>query len=309
MTAGPQVARLLTLAPYLQRREYVDVTEVAADFDVKPRQVLDDLQVLVMCGLPGGLPDDLIEIDLDLARDEGVIHMRNSPLSRPLRFTRDEAVSLIVAVEAVREVADGPTAQAAQSVLDKLSGLVSEAPPVRLEVAAGGDDVRDRLGQAIDQGLQVRLTYDGLARRGTTTPIVDPVRVEVRDGASYLVAWALDRNDWRSYRLDRIAVAELTGQPAGGHGAPPVTGTSLDNAPDTATLDLDAGAAWVAEYYPVRDVTVLPDGGVKVVLPVADPGFLTGLILRLGPLVRSVDPPSAAADALAEARAASSQLD
>ena len=308
MTAAPQVARLLTLAPYLQQREYVDVTEVAADFNVKPRQVLDDLQVLVMCGLPGGLPDDLIEIDLDLARDEGVIHMRNSPLSRPLRFTRDEAVSLIVAVEAVREVADGPTAQAAQSVLDKLSESVGEAPPVSLEVAAGGDDVRDRLGEAIDRGLQVRLTYDGLARRGTTTPVVDPVRVEVRDGASYLVGWALDRDDWRLYRLDRIAVVEPTGQPAKGHGAPP-TGRSLDNAPDTATLTLDAGAAWVAEYYPVRDVTVLPDGGVQVVLPVADPGFLTGLILRLGPQVRAVDPPSAADDALAEAREALSQLD
>ncbi|MCL2653181.1 MAG: WYL domain-containing protein [Propionibacteriaceae bacterium] len=309
MTAAPQVARLLILVPYLQQREYVDVAEVAADFNIKPRQVLDDLQVLVMCGLPGGLPDDLIEIDLDLAREEGLIHMRNSPLTRPLRFTRDEAVSLIVAVEAVREVADGPTAQAAQSVIDKLSGLMGEALPVRLEVAAGGDDVRDRLGEAIDQGLQVRLTYDGLARRGTTTPVVDPTRVEVRDGASYLVAWALDRGDWRSYRLDRIADAELTGQPAKDHGAPPVASGSFEDTPDTATLDLDASAAWVAEYYPVRGVTALPDGGVQVVLPVADPGFLTGLILRLGPQIRFVDPPSAAADALAEARAFLGQLD
>jgi len=303
MTAAPQVARLLTLAPYLQQREYVDVAEVAADFRIKPRQVLDDLQVLVMCGLPGGLPDDLIEIDLDLAREEGVIHLRNSPLSRPLRFTRDEAVSLIVAVEAVREVADASIAQAAQSVIAKLSGLLGETPPVRLDVAAGGDDVRDQLGEAIDQGRQVRLTYDGLARRGTTTPVVDPVRIEVRDGASYLVAWALGRGDWRSYRLDRIAAADLTGQPSQDHGQPPAAVGALGDAPDTATLDLDAEAAWVAEYYPTRGVTALPDGGVRVALPVADPGFLTGLILRLGPCVRAVDPPSAAADALAEAHA------
>jgi len=303
MKAGPQVARLLTLVPYLQHREYADVAEVAADFHVTPRQILNDLQVLMMCGLPGGLPDDLIEIDIDLAREEGVIYLRNSPMDRPLRFTRDEAVSLIVAVEAVREVADAATAQAAQSVIGKLSALLGETPPVKIDVAAGGGDVRDSLAEAIAKHRQVRLTYDGLARRGTTTPVVDPVNVEIRDGASYLVAWSLDRDGWRSYRLDRVVSTELTGEPVADHGSPPAAVGTLIDVPATATLDLDAEAAWVAEYYPTRGVKALPGGAVRVVLPVADQGFLTGLILRLGPNVLAVDPPSAAEDALAEARA------
>jgi len=304
MTTAPQVARLLTLAPYLQQRGCVDVAEVAADFGVSSRQILNDLQVLMMCGLPGGLPDELIEIDIDLAREEGVIYLKNSPMNRPLRFTRDEAVSLMVAVEAVREVADAATVRAAEAVIDKLSALLGETPPVRIDVAAGGDEVRGCLAEAIEGHRQVRLTYDGLARRGTTMPVVDPVGIESRDGASYLVAWALDRGDWRSYRLDRIADAESTGEPVTDHGAPPDAVGAVDDVPRTVTLDLDAGAAWVAEYYPTREVTNLPDGGVKVVLPVADPGFITGLLLRLGPYVRAVDPPSAAVDALDEARAA-----
>ena len=309
MTSGPQVTRLLTLAPYLNRRQLVKVDDVAADFHVTPEQILDDLQVLVMCGLPGGLPDDLIDIDMDVARETGVIHLRNSPLDQPLRFTRDEAVSLIVAVEAVREVADPSTAQDAQSVIVKLSGLLGETPPVAIDVAAGGDEVREILAEAIDQRRQVRLTYDGLARRGTTTPVVDPMRIEIRDGVSYLVAWALARGDWRSYRLDRVATAEPTGDPAADHGAPRVDVGVFDGAPSQVTLELDAEAAWVVEYYPTREVTTLPDGGVRAVFPVADSGFITGLVLRLGSHVRSVDPPSAAADALAEARAFLAQLD
>jgi len=67
-------------------------------------------------------------------------------------------------------------------------------------------------------------------------------------------------------------------------------------------LELDQPAAWITEYYPTRSVEALPDGGVMVALPVGDPGWLTGLLLRLGPHVRRVDPPEAAADALAEAR-------
>ena len=302
MTSRPQVARLLTLVPYLHQREYVDVAQAAADFHVTPRQILDDLQVLVMCGLPGGLPDDLIEIDLDMAREDGLIHLRNAPVSRPLRFTRDEAMSLIVAVEAVRELSDAATAGAAQSVIEKLSALVGGAPPVRLDVAAGGGEVRDGLSRAMADERRVRLTYDGLARRGTTTPVVDPVRVEVRDGVSYLVAWSLDRDGWRTYRLDRIVAVDPTGQASDSHGKPPPGDGWFADAVSVVTLDLDASAAWITEYYPTRGVAALPDGGVRVVLPVGDPGFLTGLLLRLGPHVQAVDPPSAAADAIAEAR-------
>ena len=305
MTSSAQVSRLLTLVPYLHQRGWVEVADAAEDFGVTPQQLLRDLEVLVMCGLPGGLPDDLIEIDLEMARDEGVIHLRNAPVRRPLRFTRDEATSLIVAVEAVREVADAATAQAAQRVIDKLAALVGGAPPVSIVVAAGDDAVRDKLAAAIEQGQRVRLTYDGAARRETTTPLVDPVRVEVRDGVSYLVAWAVERAGWRNYRLDRVAAVTPAGQPTEEHGPAPALAGWFDEASgaNVVWLDLDAEAAWVTEYYPARSVEELPGGGVRVGLPVGDPAWLTGLLLRLGPHVRAVDPPAAAADALAEARA------
>jgi len=312
MTSQAQVSRLLTLVPYLQRRVGAELKDVAADFHVTPRQLLADLEVLVMCGLPGGLPDDLIEIDLDVARSDGWVALRNAPDMSPLRFTRDEATSLIVAVEAVRESGDQQTAQVAQRVLDKLAGLVGEHQPgVSIEVAAGDDAVRSALTAALDGGQRVRLVYDGLARRRTTTPVVDPVRLEVRDGASYLVAWAVDRSAWRHYRLDRIAEVIDMFQPAPDHGDAPVFAGWFDEASpgNVVVLELDAAAAWVAEYYPALAVDWLPDGGVKVSLPVGDPGWLTGLLLRLGPAVRAVDPPQAAAAAIAEARAASDQND
>jgi len=304
MTSGPQVTRLLTLVPYLLQRDWVDVATVASDFGVTPKQVLRDLEVLVMCGLPGGLPDDLIEIDLDVAREEGVVHLRNAPMRRPLRFTSDEAMSLIVAVEAVRETADPATAAAAESVARKLSALVGgQTPRVSLGVEAGMSDVRLALTQAIGEGSRVCLTYDGAARRETTQPVVDPVRIDVIDGVSYLVAWAVKRKRWRTYRVDRIAAVTPTGEASDEHRAPPAKkGWFLGKEGNVVTLDLDADAAWVTEYYPTRGVEPLSDGGVRVALPVGDPGWLTGLILRLGPHVRAVDPPKAAAGALAEAR-------
>ena len=54
-----------------------------------------------------------------------------------------------------------------------------------------------------------------------------------------------------------------------------------DNVP-LAVLRLEASARWVAERYPVRSTTELPDGGLEVVLPVATERWLARLLLRLG---------------------------
>jgi len=292
------------MASYFRTHEYVTVDQVAADFHITPRQVRKDVGVLTFCGLIDGMPDELIDFDQDLMDDEGIIHPSNLPINRPMRFSRAEAVSLIVAVKAIHDVSDAATAKAAQSVIEKLSALLGEEAPVQIEVAAGRADVRDGLAEAIDGGRRVRLTYGGLNRREVSAPVVDPDRIEVHDGKSYLVAWALRADAWRTYRVDRISAVDLLDEPVQDHGVPPATVGSVDDVTTTVTLTLDARAAWVAEYYPVREAKPLKDGGVKVVLPVADQGFLTGLLLRLGPAVRAVDPPEAAADALAEARAA-----
>ena len=52
--AREQVARLLTLVPYLHARGEVRVDDAARALGVPPAQVVKDLRVLFMCALPGG---------------------------------------------------------------------------------------------------------------------------------------------------------------------------------------------------------------------------------------------------------------
>lgn len=54
--AKEQVARLLTLVPYLHTREEVRLDDAARALGVPPAQLLRDLRVLLMCGLPVGTP-------------------------------------------------------------------------------------------------------------------------------------------------------------------------------------------------------------------------------------------------------------
>ncbi len=104
--AREQVARLLTLVPYLHARGQVRVEDAATALGVPPQQVVRDLKVLFMCGLPGGYPDDLIDVDLDSLEGpeaDGVIRVSNADyLARPLRLTATEATAVMVALLALR---------------------------------------------------------------------------------------------------------------------------------------------------------------------------------------------------------------
>ncbi|MDQ7993070.1 MAG: WYL domain-containing protein [Propionicimonas sp.] len=308
MASSEQVNRLLALVPYLQARpDGAGLAETAAAFGISEKQLLADLDVLWYCGLPGGLPGDLIEVDLEGARG-GWIWLSNAEyLSRPLRFAPDEALSLVVALQLVRELAGPALAAAVDGALGKLSGAQTALPaPVVVSVASGSAEVRQLLSDAIESRTAVELTYDGQTRAETTMPRVEPKRLSVRDGYGYLDAWSLDREGWRVYRMDRIAAARTLDQPAGDRGEVPAFSAGwLDRLPDAAevTLVLDASARWITEYIPVRASLPTPEG-LAVTVRVSDPAWLRAQLLRLGSGVVAVDPPEAADSARHAAREA-----
>ena len=310
MTSADQVNRLLALVPYLQSHPDAELGATAAVFGVSAEQLLDDLNVLWYCGLPGGMPGDLIEIDMETVAESGRIRLTNAEyLSRPVRFTPDEAVSLVVALRAVRELAGGHLAEGIESALAKLERAAGAGGPTpQVAVASGSGEIREQLAEAAAAGELVELDYTdaGLA---PSRPRVVPVKLITRDGFGYLQAWALDRAAWRTYRLDRIGGVERTGEPAGDVGDPPEFGPGwLEQRPDAAevTLRLKPDASWVTEYYPIRAVRREADA-IEVDLLVADPAWLRSLLLRLGRDVLGVLPAEAAAgarEAAAEALAA-----
>ena len=297
-TSVEQVSRLLALVPFLQAHPDADLAATAEAFGVTPRRLLADLEVLWFVGLPGGMPGDLIDIDMDAVQEQGRISLTNAEyLSRPMRFTIEEVTSLIVPLRAVREVTGGAAGAAVDSALAKLSTVAGAQASKRvgLAVATSEDAIRERLATAIERGDAVRLSYDGLTRAETTRPVVEPHRLSVRDGYVYLEGWSRDRDAWRTYRLDRITDVQAAPGGIADHGDPPAfDGGWLEVRPEAAlvTLTVTDHARWISEYYPVRSLQ-RTDAGWRIELLVADPAWLRALLLRLGPQVLAVDPPEA----------------
>ena len=304
--AKDQVARLLALVPYLHQHGTVRLEEAAADLGVPTRQLQKDLRVLFMCGLPGGYPDDLIDVDLDALEDpdEAVIRISNADyLSRPMRLSPTEATALIVALRALRDGADDGTREVVDRALAKLERAAAEGAADRAAAQIEpGVDVPDpevlalaaRLQGAADRGVQVRIGYFTPSRDEESERVVDPRGVVSHHGRHYLDAWCHSAEAPRLFRLDRIRAAEVLDTPVAtpAEGPRDLADGLFDRGADLTrvTLRLDPEAQWVVEYYPVEDVRPLEGGGVEADLSYADERWLVRLLLRLAPYATVVEP-------------------
>ena len=167
----------------------------------------------------------------------------------------------------------------------------------------------DTVRQALEAGCQLHIGYVVPSRDERTERDVDPLRLVTAEGHSYLEAWCHRVQDMRLFRLDRVVAAQQLDQPVGSH--PELTRRDLSaglfqpGQDDlVATLELDASAAWIAEYYSTEEVTQIGDGRLRVRLRVGDEGWLRRLTLRQGGRVRIMEPAGLGADIASTARRA-----
>ncbi len=321
--AADRLPRLLALVPYLRTHPGAELNELAAVFGVPVRLIKDDLNLLWVCGLPGGGPGDLIDFAFEGDR---VSVVEPQTLDRPLRLTADEALALGVAARALADVPGLAEREALESAQAKLASAVggagdAVAPVVQVALQAGtheGDEVAPRLATvraALDVRRQLQLRYLVTSRDEETRRAVDPMRLLSVDGRWYLEGWCHLAEGVRLFRLDRMVDAVL-----GGPAEPlPVEAVPRDLAeglfrprPDdmTVCLELDPGARWVADYYAIESSEELTDPPrLRVELRTSDPSWVVRLALRLGGQGRIVAPTELVDAVRQQARQALAALD
>ena len=301
-TSTDQIERLLALVPYLQRKGEVSVAEAAARFGVSERVIERDLSVLMMCGLPGLLPGEIIDFDFEALEDDRVIRIRDADfLARPLRLGNLEAVALVAALRALREGSGEAEREVVDRTLAKISaavGGVAESVRVQPLVSEAERSLADRLGQAVRDRRQVRLQHVSAVRDEVTTRVVDPVAVSAAEGHLYLDGWDHRSGEQRLFRLDRIVGLEVLDTTV--ENETPAQDLSRgafrpDETAPRAVVRVAASAAWVGEYYPVEHSAPVTEGpfagGLDLTLPLGDADWLVGLLLGIGGEAVVIDPP------------------
>ncbi|OLT39452.1 WYL domain-containing protein [Serinicoccus sp. CNJ-927] len=296
-SATSRVSRMLTMVPWLVHRQGIDLSTAAAELGVTEEQVVEDLQVLFLCGLPGHYPDDLIEASWEGGR---VFVGNADTIARPLRLGRDEALALIVALRALAATPGLAERDAIDRALAKLEAAAGEGATGAAQVQVAleqpvDDELAGRVRTGLTERRRLHLRYTSASRDETTERDVDPLRVLSVDGRWYLEGWCHRAQDLRLFRLDRIEAVDVLDTDA----TPPeelptrAVGTGVyrpDPQDRTVTLDLAPASAWVAEQIPAEEVETREDGSVRMTLRVADPRWLVRLVLREGGGVRVLEP-------------------
>ena len=203
-----RLARLLKLIPFLQKNSGVSLAETANFFGISEKELLADLNLIWLCGLPGYSHLELI----DVSYDSGFISISNAEtLERPMRMTFEEGAALLLAVTKLSEVTPIGDAGTLMALRKKIADLLAldiseriptqnqrpgslDLPMIRSAIASKGQLLEiEYYSATLDQYLQLR---------------IKPIEISTMNGYLYLLGQSLADERHRYFRMDRIQKVE-----------------------------------------------------------------------------------------------------
>lgn len=282
-TSRDRLVRLLGIVTYLEHHGATPFAELAEHFGVTPGQIRQDVSTLWTSGLPGYMHDDLLDFDADQF-DLDVAALIDGQGVTQVRLSSREAVALVASLSTL--AASGVAPAVVDGVLAKLREALAEPVIVIADGESADAAVSGPLMEALRRYRRVELTYvDALDRR--TTREVDPHRLVVIDGLSYLECFCRRADDYRTLRLDRIEAVEVLDTAVS---TPPsdTAGFSLTPA-FRATVRLGRAGRWALEDIPSLRVEDAEDD-VVATFDAIDAEWVAGRLLAIAPHLRTVEP-------------------
>ena len=204
-------SRTLRLLSLLQTHRFWPGGELADRLEVSDRTLRRDIDRLRELGYP-----------VDSVRGvEGGYQLGAGATMPPLTVDEDEAIAMVVALNGAAQLTSGDLSEASVRALSKVVQVLppklrrraealravtedspfAQAPEVSAEVLAA-------VAQATRDTERVRFTYRARGGESAGTDVrrhVEPHRLVTVGRRWYLLGYDLDRQDWRSFRLDRLS--------------------------------------------------------------------------------------------------------
>ncbi|MEU2661082.1 YafY family protein [Micromonospora sp. NBC_01740] len=211
MTVEATTERVLRLLALLQRRPSWTATELAAELGVTDRCVRRDVERLRAIGYPVHAT----------AGVGGGYQLGAGTRLPPLLLDDEEAIATAVSL---RLASGGTVTGSGEAALRALTKLDQVMPArLRAEVRAVHGATETLVGPAVEidaellvtlaracrDAVRVRFRYAG-RDGGEHERTVEPVRMVTTGRRWYLMAWDVDRADWRTFRLDRMREVAAT---------------------------------------------------------------------------------------------------
>jgi proteasome accessory factor C len=274
-----RIARILAMIPFVVQRDGATIHDLRERFGyASDAEVVKDLQLIFLTGLPGYGPGDLI--DVDIFEDEVTIDSADY-FARPMRLTPAEALGLLAAGSTF--IASDQASPELRSAIDKLSRAIGAQLDDHVLVDVPTPPTVELLRSAIEGTELVEITYVAITTNEHTTRLVEGESVFFNLGRWYFSGFCRYADADRLFRVDRIDTVQVLDELYEPSVADASSIVRYEPSPDDHVVEFTVGTAsrWVTEYYPV-EASPLPDGGQHVTMRVSDPLVAARLLLRLG---------------------------
>ena len=206
-SAVQRVARALDLVPYVSEHPGIQIGELAEKFKTSEKQIIQDLELIFLCGLPGYTPYELI----DLTYEDGVVTIIEPQLlNKPRKFSETEGVVITLGLSLIKDsTADSAAIEAIDRLLVKLSRIFNASIQ-----AAIADYVKpvlyDQIISAIKSGALIQFNYQSLSDDSISNRKVKPIQISVKRGYYYLLALEVFSQEERTFRIDQMANLKIS---------------------------------------------------------------------------------------------------
>jgi proteasome accessory factor C len=196
-----QTARLLDLVPFLLSHQGIPVEQLAEHFRVTKEIILDDLNTLWMCGLPGYTPLELIDLEFD----SGFVTIRNAdPLAEIRALVGSELVALVLGLDLLA-TGSSDLSNEIRARIEDLSERIRSKIGSGISVAdPGQSEIRALIQKAIVQRASVRIQYFSPQKDEVKERTITPFDFFHEGAFEYVRAFCDSSNGVRTFRMDRI---------------------------------------------------------------------------------------------------------
>ncbi|NBP11777.1 MAG: WYL domain-containing protein [Actinobacteria bacterium] len=204
--AALRAIRLLDLVPYIVAHPGISITELAKEFSISRDEVLKDLNLLFLCGLPGYTPLELIDISFD---EESVVIRDPQNLAAPRNLNESEALIARIALAALEESTPKTSAAYPQIIAlrEKIAKAFSSSIPISA-ITFTLDKERatlEAIESAITQELDLEMIYNNVTKDSSSRRSITPISIIAEDKRTLVSAYCHSAKALRTFNLSQIS--------------------------------------------------------------------------------------------------------
>lgn len=196
-----RVARAMDVIPYVLENPGIKIETLATKFGVDQKQIIKELELIFLCGLPGYTPYELI----DLTFEDGFVTIIDPQLfDKPRKFTETEGVIINLGLVLLKNsISDTNQIQVIDHLIQKLTAKFKVTSSAVIEKLSK-PDFYDEITKSINQNDSIYIDYASISEDSLYQRLIKPLRVSIRNGFYYLYATDLEKDVDRVYRMDQI---------------------------------------------------------------------------------------------------------